>query len=90
MALPICARRLGEQADLTQYGYERFAGDLEQVRQALGYGPLNLFAGSYGTRAAQVYLRMYPESVRTVYMGSVVPIDVPSPASSCENGTGGD
>jgi pimeloyl-ACP methyl ester carboxylesterase len=78
-AIERCERRLRVQADLTQYTYDRFANDLEQVRRALGYGPLNLFAGSYGTRAAQVYLRMYPESVRTVYMGSVVPIDVAIP-----------
>jgi pimeloyl-ACP methyl ester carboxylesterase len=78
-AVEKCERRLSGQADLTQYTYDRFANDLEQVRRALGYGPLNLFAGSYGTRAAQVYVRMYPESVRTVYMGSVVPIDVPGP-----------
>lgn len=78
-AVERCERRLSAQADLTQYTYDRFANDLEQIRRALGYGPLNLFAGSYGTRAAQVYVRMYPESVRTVYMGSVVPIDVPGP-----------
>jgi pimeloyl-ACP methyl ester carboxylesterase len=78
-AIERCERRLRAQADLTQYTYDRFANDLEQVRRALGYGPLNLFAGSYGTRAAQVYVRMYPESVRTVYMGSIVPIDVPGP-----------
>lgn len=78
-AVERCERRLRVQADLTQYTYDRFANDLEQVRRALGYGPLNLFAGSYGTRAAQVYLRMYPQSVRTVYMGSVVPIDVATP-----------
>jgi len=80
-AVERCERRLSAQADLTQYTYDRFANDLEQVRRALGYGPLNLFAGSYGTRAAQVYVRMYPESVRTVYMGSVVPMDVPGPLS---------
>ncbi len=78
-AVEACERALRQQADLTQYTYSRFANDLERVRRSLGYGPLNLFAGSYGTRAAQVYLRMYPESVRTVYMGSVVPIDVPGP-----------
>jgi len=74
-----CKHRLEATADLTQYGYRYFANDLEQVRRALGYGPLNLFAGSYGTRAAQVYLRDYPRSVRTVYLGSVVPIDVETP-----------
>jgi pimeloyl-ACP methyl ester carboxylesterase len=78
-AIESCERRLSAEADLTQYTYDRFANDLEQVRRALGYGPLNLFAGSYGTRAAQVYVRMYPESVRTVYMGSVVPIDARGP-----------
>lgn len=78
-AVEKCERRLSAQADLTQYTYDRFANDLEEVRRALGYGSLNLFAGSYGTRAAQVYIRMYPESVRTVYMGSVVPVDVPGP-----------
>lgn len=74
-----CARELSKRADLTQYGYARFADDLEHVRRALGYGPLNLYAGSYGTRAAQVYLRAHPDSVRTVYFGSMVPIDVALP-----------
>jgi pimeloyl-ACP methyl ester carboxylesterase len=78
-AVESCERRLSAQADLTQYTSDRFANDLEQVRRALGYGALNLFAGSYGTRAAQVYVRMYPESVRTVYMGSAVPMNVPEP-----------
>jgi len=78
-AIAQCARELSAHADLTQYNYDRFANDLEQVRRALGYGPLNLFAGSYGTRAAQVYVRMYPESVRTMYLGSVVPLDANNP-----------
>jgi pimeloyl-ACP methyl ester carboxylesterase len=78
-AVQECAQQLGARADLTQYGYARFAADLEQIRRALGYGTLNLSAGSYGTRAAQVYLRTYPRSVRTVYLGSVVPFDVAIP-----------
>jgi pimeloyl-ACP methyl ester carboxylesterase len=74
-----CARQLSRHADLTQYTYMHFASDLEQIRLALGYGPLNLFAGSYGTRAAQVFIRAHPNSVRTVYLSSVVPIDVAIP-----------
>lgn len=85
-AVERCERRLRAQADLTQYTFDRFADDLEQIRRALGYGPLNLFGGSYGTRAAQVYVRMYPESVRTVYMGSLVPIDVPTPLPMAKTG----
>ena len=74
-----CARDLAKHADLTQYSYRRFTDDLEKVRRTLGYGPLNLFAGSYGTRAAQVFVRTYPSSVRTIYLGSVVPIDIAIP-----------
>ena len=65
-AVEECRRKLLEQTDLTQYTFGRFANDLEQVRLALGYTSLNLFAGSYGTRAAQVFLRLYPLSVRSV------------------------
>jgi pimeloyl-ACP methyl ester carboxylesterase len=78
-AVARCAKELSSRADLTQYGYANFARDLEHVRRTLGYGPLNITAGSYGTRAAQLYLRMYPKSVRTVYLGSVVPLDVITP-----------
>jgi pimeloyl-ACP methyl ester carboxylesterase len=78
-AVKTCERRLRGHADLTQYTYLHFASDLEHVRRALGYGQLNLFAWSYGTRAAQVYMRSYPQSVRTVYLGSVVPIDITIP-----------
>jgi pimeloyl-ACP methyl ester carboxylesterase len=55
------------------------------VRRTLGYGPLNLSAGSYGTRAAQIYLRAYPQSVRTVYLGSVVPLDVATPLTMAKS-----
>ena len=74
-----CETTLREQADLTQYGYARFADDLESIRIALGYNSLNIFAGSYGTRAAAVFLRAYPKSVRTAFLGSVVPIDIAQP-----------
>ena len=78
-AVKRCAQRLKARADLTQYTYDRFASDLEQVRRGLGYGALNLYAGSYGTRAAQVYIRSFPASVRTAYLGSAVPLDAANP-----------
>lgn len=74
-----CAQQLEARADLTQYTYDRFAHDLEQVRVGLGYSALNLYAGSYGTRAAQVYIRSFPASVRSAYLGSPVPIDAANP-----------
>jgi pimeloyl-ACP methyl ester carboxylesterase len=78
-AVERCLAQVHARADVTQYTYAHFANDLEQVRRALGYGPLNLFGGSYGTRAAQHFVRRYPQSVRTAYLGSVVPIDVATP-----------
>lgn len=78
-AVAKCVRELEGTADLTRYLFPYFASDLEQLRRALGYKGLNLFAGSYGTRAAQAYLRAYPESVRTAYLGSPVPIDLGGP-----------
>ena len=47
--------------------------DIDAAREAMGYEQVNLFGGSYGTRAAQVYLRLFPERVRTVVLDSVVP-----------------
>jgi pimeloyl-ACP methyl ester carboxylesterase len=78
-AVSRCARELQKSADLTRYTFYYFASDLERVRRALSYGRLNLFAGSYGTRAAQAYLRQYPQSVATAYLGSPVPIDAGGP-----------
>jgi pimeloyl-ACP methyl ester carboxylesterase len=87
-AVKACVERLSRNADLTQYGYANFAADLEHVRRTLGYGKLNLFGGSYGTRAEQVYLRAYPASVRTAYFGSVVPIDIATPATMAATAQG--
>jgi len=50
--------------------------DYDQVRAALGYEQLNLFGVSYGTRAAQVYLKLFPDRVRTVVLDSVTPQDL--------------
>jgi pimeloyl-ACP methyl ester carboxylesterase len=47
--------------------------DVDAAREALGYETVNLFGGSYGTRAAQVYLRLFPERVRTMVLDGVVP-----------------
>jgi len=50
--------------------------DYDLVRRAMGYGQINLVGISYGTRAAQVYLRQFPGTVRTVTLDSVVPMQL--------------
>ena len=47
--------------------------DIDAARKALGYDKVNLYGGSYGTRAAQVYYRLFPEQVRTIVLDGVVP-----------------
>jgi len=51
-------------------------GDYNLVRQAMGYDRINIIGVSYGTRAAQVYLRLFPETVRAVTLDSVVPMQL--------------
>lgn len=83
-----CAHAMRARADLDRYTYLDAAHDLERVRRALGYGMLNLNGGSYGTRAVQVFMRAYPDSVRTAYLGSAIPLDVPTPLTMARTAQG--
>jgi len=53
--------------------------DLDDVREYLGYDRVNLYGGSYGTRAALVYLRRHPERVRSIVLDGVAPMDMRLP-----------
>jgi len=66
----------GLDADPRFYTTSVAATDIEAVRQALGLGQINLVGVSYGTRAAQVYLRQYPRQVRSMVLDSVAPPQV--------------
>ncbi len=69
-----CRDRLTERTDLRFYTSENNIDDLEELRGWLNYSTLNLNGGSYGTHEIQVYLRRYPDSVRTAVMNGVSPI----------------
>ena len=77
----VCRDSLGQIADLTRYTSPELAHDIEAVRRALGYEKLDLWGASYGTRAALVYMRMYPASVRTAVLSGVVPAGFLQPAT---------
>jgi len=68
-----CRQELETKADLTLYTTPIAMDDLDEVRAALGYDQINIFGGSYGTRASQVYLKRHPKSVRTITLQGVVP-----------------
>lgn len=63
-------------ADLNGYTSAEAADDLEDLRVALGYSRLNLYALSYGTRLALTVARRHPESVRSMVLDSVLPPEV--------------
>ncbi|MCC5872823.1 MAG: alpha/beta fold hydrolase [Gammaproteobacteria bacterium] len=60
-------------ADVRHYLSADAARDLDALREHLGYGRINLVGTSYGTRLAQVYLRAYPDRVRSLILDGVVP-----------------
>jgi len=64
---------LDNDADPTLYGTSIAMDDLDQVRAALGYERINLWGGSYGTRAALEFMRRHPDHVRTVLLDGVAP-----------------
>ena len=75
-----CRAELETKADLTLYTTTIAMDDIDEVRAALGYDKINLFGGSYGTRAAMVYLRQHPKSVRTVMLQGVSPTNMYLPS----------
>ena len=70
-----CRAELEPKADLKLYTTPIAMDDIDEVRAALGYEKINLFGGSYGTRAALTYLKRYPKRVRTATLQGVAPMD---------------
>jgi len=78
-SLQECLR--GLKSDLRQYATWIAVRDVEAVRQQLGAEQINLWGGSYGTRAALEYLRQFPQRARTVVLDGVAPPDMVLPAA---------
>ncbi len=75
--LEVC---LGElDADPRLYTTPIAMDDLDEIREALGYETVNLWGGSYGTRAALVFLRRHPERVRTAILDGLAPAAIKLP-----------
>jgi pimeloyl-ACP methyl ester carboxylesterase len=84
-AVIACRNALQKRADLTQYTTPAAMDDVDEVRRYLGYGPVNLYGGSYGTFAAQIFLARHPEAVRSVVLASVVKPGEPAPLYHARN-----
>lgn len=66
-------------ADLTQYATPIAMDDLDDVRAFLGYDKINIYGGSYGTRAGLVYMRQHGDRVRSAILDGVAPPDMRLP-----------
>ena len=74
-AMRQCAERLqGEGVDLGGYTIPEVVEDMEAARVALGYERVNLLSESYGTRVAQIYATLHPESV---YRSAMIGVNPP-------------
>ena len=71
-AARVCRDELQKKYDLTQYTTPNFADDIDEIRAAMGYDKINLHGGSFGTYAAQIYMRRHGDHVRTAYLTSPV------------------
>jgi pimeloyl-ACP methyl ester carboxylesterase len=76
----------GLDADTTQYSTPVAMDDLDEVRRALGYAQINLWGGSYGTRAALVYLRQHPKQVRSLVLDGTAPVAIKLPLFVARDG----
>jgi pimeloyl-ACP methyl ester carboxylesterase len=64
-------------ADIRFYTTAAAMDDLDEVRQALGYDQINLYGGSYGATAVQVYVRLHGEHVRSAVVAFGTLLDIP-------------
>ena len=69
----------GYDADVRLYTTPIAMDDLDDVRAWLGYERINLYGGSYGTRAALVYVRQHGGHVRSIVLDGVAPTDMRIP-----------
>jgi len=79
-----CAERHRE-ADLPSYGHHTSIDDLADVLEALGYTQVNLWGGSFGTRAALAFAARYPERVRSVLLDAPAPPELRFPLYAAQD-----
>jgi pimeloyl-ACP methyl ester carboxylesterase len=77
-----CRDRLVQEGEDTRWYATHIAvKDFDAVRARLGATQINVWGGSYGTRAALEYARQFPDRVRTLILDSVAPADGVLPVS---------
>jgi pimeloyl-ACP methyl ester carboxylesterase len=66
---------LSKIADLSQYSTAAAVQDVEEIRQALGHDQIIVRGGSYGSRAALAYIKMFGQHVSRAVLTGVFPFE---------------
>ena len=74
-----CRKEIEKHNDPAHFTFNDFSDDVEALRQALGYGPINIIGLSYGTRAALTFESRNPKSVRSMVLWGPLPPDNVAP-----------
>jgi len=80
-----CKAALEKKVDLRYYTTPIIVDDLEEVRRALGYDRVNLWAVSWGTRVVYLWLKMHPEHIRSVILEGSAPVSFLNPLPHARN-----
>jgi len=81
-----CRDRLIKQGiDLNGYRTNEIAADIHDLITVFEIEQYNLLTLSYSTKIAQVFIRDYPERIRSVVMDSPLPLEVNDDDESVEN-----
>jgi pimeloyl-ACP methyl ester carboxylesterase len=75
-----CAAAL--DADPRLYTHRHSLADLDEIRQRLGYRRINLWGGSWGTRAALLYALRYPDAARSVVLDGAAALAMEFPRTA--------
>lgn len=69
-------------ADPRFYTHQESLADVDEIRRRMGYQTINLWGGSWGTRAALLYALRYPDATRAVVLDGAVPLDLGFPRTA--------
>lgn len=63
-----CREKLAQWNDLRFYHITVALGDVDELREALGYDRINIAGSSYGGYTGIVYMKYYPQNVRSAFL----------------------
>jgi len=87
-AIRACHDRLvGQRIDLAAFNNLESAADIVEVMTRLGYERFELYGNSAGTLLAQHVMRAYPQRLKAVALGSVIPVAISPWPDMPANGT---